>query len=81
MAPVVRTQIQLSEEQARRLRRLSHERGESVASIIRTAVDHHLDSGGTVARERASRVIGAFQGDGTAVGREHDAFVADAFDA
>jgi Arc/MetJ-type ribon-helix-helix transcriptional regulator len=78
---MVRTQIQLSEQQARRLRRLSLERGESMAAIVRAAIDRHLDEGGGGARERALGAMGRFRGDGAPVSEEHDAFLADAFGA
>jgi len=39
---MVRTQIQLSEEQAARLKELAHARNESLASIIRKALDQFL---------------------------------------
>jgi len=42
---MVRTQIQLTEEQAQKLRELSVARRESVAALIRKAVDQFIVSG------------------------------------
>lgn len=41
-ASVIRTQIQLTESQAREVKRWAEERGVSMAAIIREAVDAHL---------------------------------------
>jgi 16S rRNA U516 pseudouridylate synthase RsuA-like enzyme len=40
---VIRTQVQLTEEQARQLRRLAAERGVSVAQLIRESVEALLE--------------------------------------
>jgi len=40
--PVIRTQIQLTDNQARELKRWAQERGVSMAMVIREAVDEHL---------------------------------------
>ena len=40
---MVRTQIQLTEEQAAQLKELAHESNESIAAIIRKALDQFLD--------------------------------------
>ncbi len=60
---VVRTQIQLTEQQARRLRALARERGVSLAEVIRRCVDAGLAGDGhdRAARyDRAARVVGRF---------------------
>ncbi len=40
---MVRTQIQLTEEQARRVRRIAQEEGVSIAEVIRRCVDQGLE--------------------------------------
>lgn len=60
---MVRTQIQLTEEQARRLKRMAAERGVSVAEVIREAVDRLPDPD-----DRAERWARAL----AAVGKGHD---------
>ncbi len=42
---VIRTQIQLTEEQARRLREVASAQGVSLASVIREAVDRYVRDG------------------------------------
>jgi len=60
---MIRTQIQLTEEQARRLKRIAAERGVSVAEVIREAVDRLPDRD-----DRAERWARAL----AAVGKGHD---------
>lgn len=70
---MVRTQIQLTEQQARTLKRLAAERGTSMAALIRDAVERL--SGELEARdprERARAAIGAFAGDGANTAEDHD---------
>lgn len=60
---MVRTQIQLTEQQARRLRAHARERGVSLAEVIRRCVEKGLAEE-TPSRaalyERAARVVGRF---------------------
>lgn len=82
---MVRTQIRLTEEQARRLRAASRQRGISLAEAIRRYVDQGLQ------RERPSRsalyaraatLVGRFRDRGAAndVAREHDRYLEDAYE-
>jgi hypothetical protein len=80
---VVRTQIQLTERQARELRNLAAVEGVSMAALIRKAVDQLLDEQGLDARwERALSVIGKYRDvDGaTDVATRHDDYLADAYE-
>lgn len=64
MGVVVRTQIQLKEEQARRLRKLARCEGVSLAEIIRRCVDHALDDQASrrgELYERAAAVVGRYR--------------------
>jgi plasmid stability protein len=60
---MVRTQIQLTDEQARKLRRRAKQRGISMSAMIRQCLDQGLDDqspdlGATY--QRAARLIGLF---------------------
>ena len=80
---MVRTQIQLTEIQAERLRRLSATRGVSLAELIRQGVDAVLASDiqidGAERRRRALAAAGR-HGSGKKDGsRKHDHHLAEAF--
>lgn len=80
MMCVIRTQIQLQDEQADRLKRLAAEQGVSMAALIRRGVDLVLaDSSGDSDWEDALSVVGRHQGTGEAVAVDHDAFLDEAF--
>jgi Arc/MetJ-type ribon-helix-helix transcriptional regulator len=79
---MIRTQIQLTEEQAAGLKRLAAERGVSMAEVVREAVDEKLSGDQHEARwQRALGVIGKFRDrEGkTDVAERHDDYLADAF--
>jgi hypothetical protein len=82
---VVRTQIQLTDQQARRLRAKAQERGLSLAEVIRRYVEKGL-SEETPNRaelyERAARVIGRFRDRHGArdVSTKHDRYLGKAFE-
>lgn len=77
---MIRTQIQLTEEQYRRLRRLAGERAVSLAELVRRSVDRFLES--EIAEreelyERASRLAGRFPDleGATDVAENHDRYL------
>ena len=78
---MVRTQIQLTEQQAARLRRLSSERRRSMAALVRDAVEDLLaaeDDG--VRWGRALSAVGsAGQDEATDVSLRHDDYLADTY--
>lgn len=80
---MVRTQIQLTEVQARRLRQLAAARGRSMADLIRGSVDALLAdpaaAGDAERRERAKRVTGRFRSGAGDLATAHDRHLADAF--
>jgi predicted DNA-binding ribbon-helix-helix protein len=78
---MIRTQIQLTDEQVRRLKTLATERGVSVAELIRQAVDRHVAAGVTASarRERAISGIGGFRSGLTDVSERHDEHLASAY--
>ena len=76
---MVRTQIQLTEDQIRRLKGLSSERGVSLAELIRQAVDRLLATGERPSgrRDRAIASIGGFHSGLRDVSEKHDEHLAD----
>lgn len=77
---MIRTQVQLTDEQARALKAAAVARGVSVAEIIRQAVDQHVVASGTEARRRrAVAAIGGFRSGRGDVSADHDTHLADAF--
>lgn len=79
---MVRRQIQLTEEQEAKLRRLAVSDGKSIAALIRDAVDGLLaedERERERLRERAFAVIGKHRSGGRALGREHDRYLAEDF--
>jgi hypothetical protein len=79
---MIRTQIQLSEEQAEQLRRLSAQQQRSMADLIREALDallmRHDSSGRQDRMRRASRAFGRFRSTTGDLARRHDAHFTDA---
>lgn len=82
---MIRTQIQLTEEQARRVRALARREGVSMAEIIRRGVEVVL-AGAEPARgdvwERAATLVGAFADINAAadVAERHDAYLDESFE-
>ena len=80
---MIRTQIQLTEEQLTRLREAAAERGVSVAALIREAVDRALaDRQHAADWALALSVVGKYRDvDGaTDVSTRHDDYLADAYE-
>lgn len=77
---MVRTQVQLTVKQAARLRQLSATTGRSMADLIREAVDRlALGASPSERHERALSAVGAYAGDGTGAGVEHDSHLEEAY--
>ena len=82
---MVRTQIQLTDTQARRVRRLAQERGVSMAEVIRQCVDNLLESGEpdrSALYDRAGAIVGQFEDLSGArdLSQAHDDYLADSFE-
>jgi predicted DNA-binding protein len=79
---MVRTQIQLTEDQANRLKELAHGSSESIAAIIRKALDQYLSkqepNRGTLYRQ-AMTVIGKYQAGTHDISLEHDRYLEEEF--
>jgi predicted DNA-binding protein len=79
---MIRTQIQLTEEQARRLKRLAAERGVSIATVVRESVDQTLERASH--EDRRARAIRAlrdadFRSGHADVAERHDDYLAEDF--
>jgi hypothetical protein len=82
---MVRTQIQLTDDQARRLRAEARARGVSLAEMIRRYVERGLADAApdrAALYERAARVVGRFRDRAGArdVARRHDDYLDEAFE-
>lgn len=81
---MIRTQIQLTTEQARLLREEARRSGQSMAEIIRRSVDDHLQRQSSTTPPLASklsagRVVGLFHSGRQDVAEKHDAYLDDAY--
>lgn len=80
---MVRTQVQLTEQQAARLKKRAAEEGVSLAEIVRRGAELYLQTGGTISdqerRERAIRAIGRFRSDKRDLGERHDKYLAEVY--
>lgn len=77
-----RTQIQLTEEQSKKLRELSLNRHESMASLIRRAIDQFLLSGKhdiSALYRKAEPVIGKYRTSQPDVSLDHDRYLNEDF--
>ena len=82
---MVRTQIQLPEDQARRLKELAARQGRSMADLIREGVAALLARAGgpgdAERRRRALAVVGTFRSQAGNIAEKHDEHLADVFDS
>jgi len=82
MPTVERTQISLTDAQARRLRKLAARRHTSMAALIRDAVDTVYPEESSLDEKwaRAMAAVGGFHSGRSDISEEHDRELADAFD-
>ena len=79
---MIRTQIQLTDEQARLLREHARANHESIASVIRTAVDHFLmirKPDRFALYRQASAIVGKYKAGIHDISVEHDRYLDEAF--
>ncbi len=80
---MIRTQIQMTEEQAKALKELSARHGKSIAELIRMGVDNLLQSQGEISQrqriQRALGVVGMFRTGDADLSQEHDRYLAEAY--
>ncbi|MEK7396002.1 MAG: ribbon-helix-helix protein, CopG family [Candidatus Poribacteria bacterium] len=81
---MVRTQIQLAEEQAKALKKISAQKNISMAEVIRQGIDFYLRSSGTISQEerrrRAIKIAGQFHSGKTDLSENHDLYLAEAYE-
>jgi len=80
---MVRTQIQLTEEQAQILKEMSREKGVSMAELIRQSIDSFIRfrNQPTLAekRQKALAIVGQFSSGVPDLSTEHDRYLAEAY--
>lgn len=80
---MVRTQIQLTDDQARMVKKLATARGVSIAEIIRQAVEGIIHSSPAIDREervkRAREIVGKFSSGKSDISGKHDAYLEAAY--
>ena len=78
---MIRTQVQVTERQARELKRIADARGVSISAVVRDAVDRIIDERGRdAAWRRALAAVGSVRGGGGNVAEEHDRYAAEAYE-
>jgi predicted Ser/Thr protein kinase len=79
---MVRTQIQLTEDQAKKVKKIAAHRGVSMAEVIRDAIDGVIrPEARTVPEDRRKRaldIVGKFRSGKRDVSKRHDAYLAEA---
>lgn len=78
---MIRTQISLTEDQARRLRRVASRRGVSMAAVIRDAIDRVIPASSDEQIQRIDRALalaGKFDSGLSDVSERHDDYLAEA---
>jgi hypothetical protein len=80
---MVRTQIQLTEDQTKALKRISMSRHLSIAELIRRAVDTLIKSSAVIDVEerhkRAIEIVGQFSSGKRDISEKHDLYLSDAY--
>lgn len=80
---MVRTQIQLTEEQARAVRKMARAEGVSVAEVIRRAVGKIMRADKSIDEEerhkRALEIVGKFRSGKRDISRKHDVYLEEAY--
>lgn len=82
---MIRTQIQLTEAQARALKQQALQEGRSMADLVRESVSEYLAHRPAVDREdlarRARRLAGRFRSGQSDLAEQHDRYLDQAFDS
>ncbi len=79
---MIRTQVQLTEEQLRQLKRLAAERGVSLAEVVRQAIDRALEQDERATRwDRALEAVrrSHFRSGKSDISERHDEYLAEDF--
>ncbi len=82
---MIRTQIQLTEEQSEALKQMAEQEGKSVAELVRMGVDQLIRSHQAVDRQellrRALEAAGKFHSGDPDLAAQHDRYAAQAFES
>jgi hypothetical protein len=82
---MIRTQIQLTEEQSAALKQLAEREGKSVAELVRMGVDQliraQMGADKQELKRRALDVAGKFHAGDRDLSSEHDRYAAEAFES
>jgi hypothetical protein len=80
---MVRTQIQLTEDQAKALKRIAQSQHLSVAELIRRAVDTAIKSSSVIdvaeRHKRAMEIVGKFGSGKRDISKKHDLYLTEAY--
>jgi len=80
---MIRTQVQLTEEQTQALKEMAHRERTSMAELIRQAIDRWLETAGPISpaerRRRALAAVGKFRSGRSDVSTRHDEYLDEAF--
>jgi len=80
---MVRTQIQLTEDQAKALKRISASQHLSIAELIRRAIDAMIRTSALVDPDerlkRSLEIVGRFSSGKRDVSRKHDVYLSEAY--
>ena len=80
---MVRTQIQLTEEQARAVKKMASSEGVSVAEVIRRAVGKIMRADKSIDEEerhkRALEIVGKFRSGKRDISKKHDEYLEEAY--
>jgi len=80
---MVRTQIQLTEQQAKALKRIAVSQRLSIAELIRRAVTEMIKSSAVVdveeRRRRAAEIVGRFGSGKRDISKKHDLYLTEAY--
>jgi predicted DNA-binding protein len=79
---MIRTQIQLTVEQAERLKELARARNKSIAGMIREALDQFLgnqEPGGRTLYRQALKVVGKYKSGVNDISIDHDKYLEEEF--
>ena len=80
---MVRTQIQITEEQSKALRKIAAQRDLSMAEVIRQGIEFYLQACGTISqeerRQRAIKAAGQFHSGQKDLSEKHDAYLAEVY--
>ncbi|MDM8004563.1 MAG: CopG family transcriptional regulator [Phycisphaerae bacterium] len=81
---MIRTQVQLTEEQTQARKEMAHREQTSMAELIRQPIDRWLETAGPISpaerRRRALAAVGKFHSGKSDVSERHDEHLDEAFD-